>query len=94
MAAMEYDPTGDLGIGIVRQRVNGDLQWMFREQAQSDFGIDAHIEVVRKSKVTGQLIALQIKCGKSYLKPNGQNDFTFYPKSKHDDRVRDSNDTP
>ena len=41
--------------------------WLFREQSISDHGIDAHVEIVNDDKVTGDLIALQIKSGTSYF---------------------------
>ena len=44
-----------------------DLGWIFREQAVSDMGIDAHIEPVPDGKPTGQLIGVQIKTGPSHF---------------------------
>lgn len=42
--------------------------WMFREQPIGDFGIDAHVEPrVAKNRMSGRLIALQFKSGRSYL---------------------------
>jgi hypothetical protein len=45
--------------------------WVFREQAISDWGIDAHVEVADNKQPTGRLLALQIKSGKSYFKESG-----------------------
>ena len=41
--------------------------WLFREQPIDDVGIDAHIEFLNESGESKQLIALQIKSGKSWF---------------------------
>lgn len=42
--------------------------WMFREQPIDDVGIDAHMELVEADGKPKQLLALQIKSGKSWFK--------------------------
>lgn len=42
-------------------------EWMFREQPINDIGIDAHIELVESTGKPKQLLALQIKSGRSYF---------------------------
>ncbi len=59
-----------------------DFKWIFREQAVSDFGIDAQAEVVEFDKPIGKLMALQIKTGASYFRKHG-NDFIFYGEQRH-----------
>jgi len=54
------------GVSTVQLRFS-KLRWLFREQAVSDYGIDAQVEVVEDERATGQLIALQIKSGKSWF---------------------------
>ncbi len=50
---------GVLGVGTVVER---DLDWVYREQAVEDYGIDAHLEVVEDDEsVTGELIAVQVR---------------------------------
>ncbi len=50
---------GVLGVGMVVER---DLDWVYREQAVEDYGIDAHLEVVEDDEtVSGQLIAVQVR---------------------------------
>ena len=50
---------GVLGVGMVVER---DLDWVYREQAVEDYGIDAHLEIVEDDEtVTGQLIAIQVR---------------------------------
>ncbi len=41
--------------------------WMFREQPTDDVGIDAHMEYVDSSGKPKQLLALQIKSGRSWF---------------------------
>jgi len=72
--------TDEVGIANTRLAVLQDLRWVFREQRLTDYGIDAHIEVVDlapeagsaaavdaddRDLVTGQLIAVQAKSGPS-----------------------------
>ena len=58
------------------------MKWLFRRQLESDFGIDAQVEVVdEEGKPTGQLVALQIKSGPSYFKKRGD-DYVFRGKNK------------
>lgn len=51
-----------VGLQIVK------LGWIFRIQSESDFGVDAHVEIVADGRATGRLIALQIKSGPAYFK--------------------------
>jgi hypothetical protein len=63
------DNTGRIGVYAVAAMIEKELGWIFREQPTSDHGIDAQVEVVgSRSDVTGRLIALQIKSGKSYFR--------------------------
>ena len=43
------------------------IGFAFREQATSDFGIDAHLEPRAESRGSGELFALQVKSGDSYF---------------------------
>tara|TARA_R110001592_G_scaffold93981_1_gene272490 strand:+ start:447 stop:722 length:276 start_codon:yes stop_codon:yes gene_type:complete len=43
------------------------IGWLFREQIQHDWGIDAQIEIKNEDYATGKLIASQIKSGISYF---------------------------
>lgn len=64
--------TSEDGVILVRQVVN-DHGSIFRElRQQDDFGIDAYIEFLgpsegRRPTATGELVAVQIKSGESYL---------------------------
>ncbi|UJA21628.1 DUF4365 domain-containing protein [Thermoleophilia bacterium SCSIO 60948] len=66
--ATREDGLGDQGMRMVDRVVSEDLGWIFRDQTRKDFGIDALIELAhRDRRVTGRLIAAQIKCGKSWF---------------------------
>jgi hypothetical protein len=70
------------GVNAVEAVFLNDFKWIFREQAVSDFGIDAQAEVVEFDKPTGKLMALQIKTGASYFRKHGD-DFIFYGERRH-----------
>lgn len=59
----ESDRVGRLGGHGVALLVVGALGWKFREQHESDWGIDAIIEIAEDDRPIGRLIALQIKSG-------------------------------
>ncbi len=53
-------------------------QWIVREMTERDYGIDLYVEVIgRDCLVTGDLIAIQVK-GKSEIKFNSDENFSFY----------------
>src|SRR5262249_28620698 len=80
---MPPDPTTERnGINAVEKIFLDEFGWLFREQPVSDYGIDAQVEVVENNEPTGKLIALQIKTGASYFRPNGD-DFVFYGELRH-----------
>lgn len=63
----QFDPTQHIGVNAIEEVVLG-WSWIWRDQPNCDFGIDAHIEIVGKDgKPTGQLIAVQVKTGASYF---------------------------
>ncbi|WP_336663710.1 DUF4365 domain-containing protein [Kurthia gibsonii] len=70
------------GINLVESKIMSELKWIFREQPIVDYGIDAHIEVVN-NKVTGNLIALQIKSGSSYFRESTAEHIVYRINSVH-----------
>lgn len=74
----DSDAKGRQGIAISNMRISM-LGHQFREQPTNDVGIDAHVELVdiATNTATGQLIALQIKGGPSYLKERTDQGFTY-----------------
>lgn len=57
--------------------------YIFREQAISDYGIDAHVELVEGDNATGKLIALQIKSGPSWFAEKDSGGFIFRGDNEH-----------
>lgn len=62
------DGTGRLGVHGVATLIHKELGWIFREQRESDHGIDALVETVVAGQPAGRLIALQIKSGPSWFR--------------------------
>lgn len=76
--------TERMGVHEVGTIFTKRLGWYFREQSVSDFGVDAEVEIAdSQGKPTGQLIALQIKTGKSFFKNKNADGFTYYGEPRH-----------
>lgn len=60
-----------------------ELKWLWRPQGPSDFGIDAHAELVKNGTPTGRLVALQIKGGKSFVEEKTDDSFIFRGEERH-----------
>lgn len=83
---MKVDPrhqTERQGVAEVQRRVTALLGWLFREQPTSDYGIDAHIEVVENNIATGRLIGAQIKSGASYFEEPVGRGYTYRGDNDH-----------
>lgn len=83
-----YSPSakiGELGVQIVNRIVSDTFGWLFKRNHQEhDFGIDGQIELVTdESAVTGQMLGVQIKCGKSFLKERNKWGFIYRGELKH-----------
>lgn len=59
------------------------LCFAFREQAESDFGIDAHAELIESEQPTGQLLGIQLKSGPSYLSELEDDAYIFRTDQEH-----------
>ena len=75
--------TASAGVTHARLAIEDELGWLFREQPTEDYGIDAHVEVVDDEDVSGKLLALQIKAGKSWFKEPGPGGWWFRPDTEH-----------
>lgn len=82
MKRSDRSSTERIGISSV-QLLFEKIGYIFREQPVSDFGIDAHIEVVQENVVTGKLIAAQIKSGVSWFKEATEAGATFRSDEAH-----------
>lgn len=60
-----------------------ELGWKFREQAISDFGIDAQVEAPGDKKPSGRLIAVQIKAGASWFRDTTAGGVVYRGELKH-----------
>lgn len=82
--AQDTDQTNRVGIQAVGLMFE-QLGWIFREQATSDYGIDAQAEERGSDGGgTGKLIALQIKSGASWFVKRGD-DYVYYGVVRHKD---------
>jgi hypothetical protein len=68
MGPAAADDTGRIGVHGVGRLVHRELGWKFREQHESDVGVDALVEIVERERATGRLLALQIKAGRSWFR--------------------------
>jgi len=50
---------------------------------ENDFGVDGYIEFVENERVTGRLLAAQIKHGDSFFKNKSIGGFKYYGENKH-----------
>lgn len=84
---MRRDPSAavaDEGVRFVETVVEDQLLWLFREQPTKDYGVDAHMEIVASDdRVTGRLIGLQIKSGKSWFDEPVSEGWVFRSNSNH-----------
>ncbi|WP_176372172.1 DUF4365 domain-containing protein [Halomonas citrativorans] len=84
MRAQESDRTERQGLGWVT--VRGETAgFAVREQTSSDYGIDAIAELVDDETATGQLVAIQIKSGSSYLGETKNGCYIYRPDAQHVD---------
>jgi len=76
---------GNLGTEIAASTVNNELKWLFRKVHQEeDFGIDGYIDIVLENgSVTGQSLAVQIKCGSSFFATRTNFGYVYYGARKH-----------
>lgn len=76
---------GELGVSIVSRTVSDVFGWLFKRNHQEhDFGIDGQVELVTdQGQVSGQMFAVQIKCGMSFLAERNQWGYVYRGEPKH-----------
>jgi len=76
---------GEQGVNVVSHIINETFGWLFKRNHQEhDFGIDGQIEVVHKDGiVTGQMLAVQIKYGKSFFQEKNKWGYIYRGEIKH-----------
>lgn len=76
--------TGNKGEKILGDIIELDFGWLYRKQPlETDYGIDAHIEIVDEGEATGQLIGVQVKTGPSWFKEEKDDGFVFRGDMEH-----------
>lgn len=79
---VDTDLTAESGVDLVGLVVKQRLKWLFRRQLESDYGIDAHVEIADPN-ATGLLLALQIKSGKSAFRRKRETGWEFPVEARH-----------
>lgn len=77
--------TGRKGIAILKDKIENELNWLFREtNLEDDFGIDGHLDIISdEGKVTGKSIAFQLKTGENFFKEKNDIGYIFRGEDKH-----------
>jgi HEAT repeat protein/energy-coupling factor transporter ATP-binding protein EcfA2 len=76
------DQTGRLGISHIAA-ICARLGWVWRETSCSDVGFDGEIEVVEGEDATGQIMKVQGKAGRSYMRNEKADSFDYYSDANH-----------
>ncbi|MBT5019772.1 MAG: DUF4365 domain-containing protein [Planctomicrobium sp.] len=82
MKAQDTDRTERIGMGIAMSAFESQ-DFAFREQSESDYGIDAHAERIEGEKASGRLLAVQLKSGASYLSETCAEGYVYRTDKKH-----------
>ncbi|WP_444985120.1 DUF4365 domain-containing protein [Halomonas mongoliensis] len=84
MRAQGSDRIERQGLGWVTARGEA-AGFAVREQFSSDYGVDAIAELIDDEIATGQLVAIQIKSGSSYLGETKDGCYIYRPDAQHVD---------
>jgi len=72
-----------IGINIVAETL-ARMNLVWRETPSTDVGVDGQIEFVNETgEATGQIVAVQVKSGPSYLREGANNSWVYYPSEAH-----------
>lgn len=82
MSSFATQHTDRRGVALV-QGVVHEAEWIFREHKEVDHGVDAHIESIVDDKVTGRMIALQIKTGSSWFEEVDDEGYVYRGVKRH-----------
>jgi Domain of unknown function (DUF4365)/Protein of unknown function C-terminus (DUF2399) len=78
------DGAGEAGIHGIGLIIVRDFGWVFHAQRESDWGIDAFVEVTRDGRPTGEMFALQIKAGDARVSElRKKSRWRYYGRKKH-----------
>ncbi|MDE2745001.1 MAG: DUF4365 domain-containing protein [Chloroflexota bacterium] len=84
MRAQHTDRIARQGIALATRAFEA-IDFAFREQHESDYGIDAHVELIQGSSPTGRLLGIQVKAGRSYLSETIGGRYVFRADATHVD---------
>ncbi|MGA9379538.1 MAG: DUF4365 and DUF1817 domain-containing protein [Phormidium sp.] len=80
----KHQQIGRVGEAFFEYFTNSVLGWIYRPVPQeSDFGIDGYIDLVNDGNVIGKSIAVQIKCGNSYISKKSPGGIKYEGSNKH-----------
>ncbi len=82
LKAKDSGRTERRGVGLAMDAFES-LGFAFRQQSESDFGIDAHAELIESEQPTGQLLGIQLKSGPSYLSEIEDDAYIFRTDQEH-----------
>ena len=82
MKAGKTERTDRSGVALAMGKFES-LGFAFREQTESDYGIDGHAELIESASPTGQLLGIQIKSGPSYLSERTEHEIVFRTDAAH-----------
>jgi len=82
MKSKNTDRTERVGVGIATTAFEA-LGFAFREQSVSDYGIDAHAELIESERPSGRLLGIQLKSGASYLTETCDEGYIFRTDKEH-----------
>ena len=75
---------GRSGEAYIERFITGELGWVYRPvHRESDFGIDGFVDVVTNGCVTGRGLAVQIKCGDSYVSKTTDGGIRYEGSNRH-----------
>jgi tetratricopeptide (TPR) repeat protein len=83
LAEFDHDATDRAGVALCGLRIASELNYIFREQLTSDYGVDGHVETKEVNVPTGRLIGVQIKTGSSHFGEERDEGWVFRPKRRH-----------
>jgi hypothetical protein len=76
--------TGRIGETFVEHFITRELGWIFRPvHREDDYGIDGYADIVQGESVSSRGVAVQIKCGDSYLMKKTTGGFRYDGSNQH-----------
>jgi hypothetical protein len=82
MKAQVSDRTERRGVGVALTAFES-IGFAFREQSESDYGIDAQSELIQGEQPAGQILGIQLKSGPSYLLELDEDGYVFRTDANH-----------